>query len=219
MDPADYAYPDFVKAPDPSHRPMYLFEILNLLRRDPSIRMVIDVGCGGGDFAEALANAGYAVCGVDLSESAVSAANARGVGRFAVSSVYDNLTEPFGVGSFDGAVCIETIEHLYSPGRMLRRVREALRPGGVFIVTTPYWGYAKNILLAVTNRMDRALTATWEGGHIKHFSRRTLTELLTREGFELIDFKGCGIGLRGIPFLWSGMLMAFRKPYGTLGPV
>jgi len=215
MEHTDYTYPDFTKDPDPSHRPMYLSKVLKHLRSDPGIKTVIDVGCGGGDFAQGLAEAGYTICGVDLSKVAIAAANSRDVGRFAVSSVYDSLTEPFGMDFFDSAVCIETIEHLYSPLQLARRVREALRPGGIFIVTTPFWGYAKNILLAFTDRVDRALTATWEGGHIKHFSRRTLTQLMTREGFEVIAFEGCGIGIRNTPYLWSGMLMAFRKPYGN----
>jgi hypothetical protein len=61
--------------------------------------------------------------------------------------------------------------------------------------------------------MDRSLTALWEGGHIKHFSRASLTELMARQGFEVLNFKGCGESWRNhAPYLWNGMLMTFRKP-------
>jgi 2-polyprenyl-3-methyl-5-hydroxy-6-metoxy-1,4-benzoquinol methylase len=208
----DYTYPDYGTAPDPSHRPMYLGKVLKHLSRDRTIQTVIDVGCGGGDFASGLAGAGYNVYGIDLSEDAIAAARARQIGHFAVSSAYDSLTAPFKQTAFDAAVCIETIEHLYSPQKLAQKVREALRPGGLFVVTTPYWGYAKNLALAISGRIDRALTASWEGGHIKHFSRTTLTRVLTEQGFRFVAFEGCGHGIRATPYMWSGMLMAFRNP-------
>jgi lysozyme family protein len=90
---------------------------------------------------------------------------------------------------------------------------EAVRPGGLVIVTTPYWGYLKNVVLALSNRTDRSLTVLWEGGHIKHFSRKTLTRLMANEGFRVVGFNGCGSGWRAhVPYLWSGMLMVFERP-------
>ena len=80
------------------------------------------------------------------------------------------------------------------------------------MVSTPYWGYLKNIVLALTNRIDRSLTVLWDGGHIKHFSKKTLVAMVEEQGFKLIGFKGCSVGFRRYtPFLWSGMLVAFRK--------
>ena len=101
------------------------------------------------------------------------------------------------------------IEHLYSPRRkFVQRAEEALTPGGLCIVTTPYWGYLKNVALALTNRTDRALTALWDGGHIKHWSYKTLRTLFQERNFEFVSFVGAG---RPIPYLWNGMMMTFRK--------
>jgi 2-polyprenyl-6-hydroxyphenyl methylase/3-demethylubiquinone-9 3-methyltransferase len=208
-----YTYQDYDTRPDPSHRPMYLAAALDFLRPVPKGSAVLDAGCGGGDFAIGLAEAGYTVFGSDLSPSGIAHARSLGVGEFTVSSLYEPLAAPFGRGSFDGIVCVEVIEHLYSPKTFAAMAYDALRPGGILVVTTPYWGYLKNIILAVTNRIDRSLTALWEGGHIKHFSRATLTQLMEEQGFETIGFKGCGEGLRRYtPFVWNGMAMAFRKP-------
>ena len=208
----DHTYANFDVEPDPSHRPMYLEKALRFLQSVPRGAKVLDAGCGGGDFSIGLHAAGYDVYGCDLNVSGVAAAAERGVGRFIVSSLYEPLAPPFGVAAFDAIVNIEVIEHLYSPITFARRCHEALVPGGILVVSTPYWGYAKNVALAVTGRVDRALTARWEGGHIKHFSRATLTGLMQDSGFAPCGFAGAGEGWRdAVPYLWSGMIMAFRK--------
>lgn len=208
-----YTYADYQTQPDPSHRPMYLAAVLELLGSVPQGAAVLDAGCGGGDFSIGLHQAGYRVFGSDLSPSGIAHAKRLGCGEFAVASVYEPLGQAFGRDRFDAIVCIEVIEHLYSPRTFAEQAFAALEPGGVLVVTTPYWGYLKNIVLAVTNRMDRSLTALWEGGHIKHFSRSTLRQLMEGCGFEVVGFMGCGEGWRRhTPFLWSGMAMAFRKP-------
>ena len=208
----EYTYADYEERPDPSHRPLYLAGTLKYLAGIPEGGKVLDAGCGGGDFSIGLDEAGYDVYGSDMSRSGIAAAQQRGIGTFLVASIYENLAEPFGLTHFDAIVCVEVIEHLYSPRTFARRANEALLPGGLVVISTPYWGYLKNIMLAVTDRMDRSLTPLWEGGHIKHWSRKTLTQLMTDAGFEVVGFEGCSEGLRRhTPYLWNGMLMAFRK--------
>jgi 2-polyprenyl-6-hydroxyphenyl methylase/3-demethylubiquinone-9 3-methyltransferase len=186
--------------------------MLKFLRLDPTIKTILDVGCGDGNFAASLAMQGYEMYGVDLSDHGIGTAQQRGVGTFVKSSIYEDMRTVFpGVTQFDAITCIEVIEHLYSPRICVARVEEALRPGGMFIITTPYWGYWKNIALSITGRLDNLLTALWDGGHIKHWSRRTLTILLKEQGLEEVGFYGAG---KRPPFLWAGMMMVFRKPAG-----
>jgi len=189
---------------------MYFQKVLRWLRSDPSIKSVLDAGCGDGNFAASLAEAGYDMFGLDMSDSGIQIASDRGIGSFQKASVYDDLSAPFaGVTTFDAIVSVEVVEHLYSPRIFVRRAFDALRPGGLLIVTTPYWGYLKNLALALTNRMDSSLTALWDGGHIKHWSRETLSTLLTEQPFEVVGFDGAG---RSIPYLWNGMIMVARRP-------
>jgi 2-polyprenyl-3-methyl-5-hydroxy-6-metoxy-1,4-benzoquinol methylase len=189
---------------------MYLTEVEALLRRDGA-RLVLDAGCGNGNFTASLARAGFQMYGMDLSEGGIARAKAAYSGiRFCKASIYDPYLPTFEIKDpFDAIVSIEVIEHLHSPRTFMKRAYEALKPGGLIIITTPYWGYLKNLLLAFTNRIDRALTVLWEGGHIKHWSYATLLRLGTEHGFEFESFHGT----KGRPpFLWKGMIMVFRKP-------
>lgn len=199
---------------DPPHQPLYLSLVRRYLEREEGIRRVLDAGCGDCNFPNSLAEYGFEMHGLDQSAGGIAKARERHPKVHAVcGSLYDDLALQLGVEVFDAVISIEVIEHLYSPRMFLRRVHEALRPGGLLIVTTPYWGYLKNIALAVTDRMDRALTSLWEGGHIKHWSYRTLRQLLEEQGFEFVAFHGTG---RKIPWFWSGMLMVARKPETTM---
>jgi 2-polyprenyl-6-hydroxyphenyl methylase/3-demethylubiquinone-9 3-methyltransferase len=122
-----------------------------------------------------------------------------------VASAYDDLRQHFGE-VFDACVCVEVIEHLYDPRAFVDRVLQVLRPGGLFILSTPYHGYLKNLALAITGKMDSHYTTLWDGGHIKFWSRATLTTLLQERGFQVIRFEGAG----RVPLLWKSMIITAR---------
>jgi hypothetical protein len=71
------------------------------------------------------------------------------------------------------------------------------------IISTPYHGYLKNIVLSITGAMDKHFTVLWDGGHIKFWSRKTLTSLLEEQGFHVDKFIGCG----RVPYLWKSMII------------
>jgi 2-polyprenyl-6-hydroxyphenyl methylase/3-demethylubiquinone-9 3-methyltransferase len=113
-----------------------------------------------------------------------------------------------GFGSFDVVTSAEVVEHLYLPRHLARNSYQALRPGGVAIFTTPYHGYWKNVVMALTGKLDAHFTVLWDGGHIKFWSRRTLTRLLEEAGFRVERFVGVG----RVPLLWKSMILVARKP-------
>lgn len=185
------------------------------LGRVQPIQRVIDAGSGDGNFTALLAKRVFEIYGIDQSPRGIAKAMQRYPNiRFSEGSVYDDFNTEFGVSSFDAIVCIEAIEPLYSPRLFVRRSYAALRPDGILIVSTRYWRYLKNLVFALINCIDRALTSLWDGGHIKHWSLKMLRRLLVEQGFELVAFHGSG---RKIPYLWSGMMIAVRKPAGPAG--
>lgn len=175
--------------------------------RDTPAR-VFDAGCGNGALLRKLQLSGYEVSGCDASESGVAQARKLcGDIRVERLSVYDDLSSVFG-SAWDVVVATEVIEHLYAPRDFLHQVRPLIRPGGAFILSTPYHGYLKNLALAATGGLDKHFTALWDGGHIKFWSYATLKELLSEFGFERFAFVGAG----RLPLLWKSMVVVAHKP-------
>ncbi|MCO5168012.1 MAG: class I SAM-dependent methyltransferase [Planctomycetes bacterium] len=183
--------------------------VLAALRGEHGVRDVLDAGCGNGAFAGVLRREGFDVWACDASPSGVEVAREHVPDvRFAVASVYDDLLAPFGrTTPFDAITSLEVIEHLYSPRAFLDRVHGALRPGGLLVLSTPYHGYLKNLALALSNRLDAHFSVLWDGGHIKFWSRRTLSAVLEERGFEPCGFRGAG----RLPYLWKSMVLTARR--------
>ncbi len=163
---------------------------------------VLDLGCGNGSFSQLIAQQGYEVVGVDDSESGIQfARHSYPNCHFLQASVYDL---PYGEleNSFDVVISLEVIEHLLYPKELVRAAKKCLKPDGRLILTTPYHGYLKNLVMAVSGKLDQHFTALWDGGHVKFFSVVTLKTLLELEGFTDIHFEFAG----RFPYLWKSML-------------
>lgn len=186
----------------------YLMPILRQMI-GTSVGPILDLGCGNGAIARKLIADGYDVYGVDASTSGISIANALAPGRFFVLNVSESrLPDPICKIRFKSVISTEVIEHLYDPRGFLNFARGILLDGGggELIVSTPYHGYLKNLVLAVTGKLDAHLTALWDGGHIKFFSRATLERMLSEQGFDVLEFAGAG----RCPLLWKSMLVKAR---------
>ena len=90
---------------------------------------LIDVGCGGGAFAGTLAEQGWQVTGVDISEDQLRLARERGVDVVRA----DARELPFEDGSFDAAVSVFTHTDMDDFAGVLRELARVLRPGAVFV--------------------------------------------------------------------------------------
>ena len=75
-------------------------------------------------------------------------------------------------------------------------------------MSTPYHGHLKNIALAITGAMDAHFTALWDFGHVKFWSRKTLSTLLIEQGLEDLTFEGAG----RLPYFWKSMVITARRP-------
>lgn len=175
----------------------------------PQGARLLDVGCGNGSLTAALAQPGWQVLGVDSSHSGIEQARRHFPHiEFAVADLTGDLPPGYAPESFDAIVCVEVIEHVYDPRSLARNCHALLRPGGFALFTTPYNGYLKTLAIALMGKMDRHWDPLWDHGHIKFWSRPTLTRLLTETGFEIAGFDGAG----RLPYLWKSMVMHAVKP-------
>ena len=181
-----------------------IIELLNTFK----LHRICDLGSGNGALAGELKRCGFYVAGVEYSEDGVRVAREQYPDiNFYNLGVQDNPSIVRGAeGVFGAVVSTEVIEHLFSPHLLPVFARGMLAPGGVLILTTPYHGYLKNLLLSLFGKWDHHHTALWHGGHVKFWSRATLSTLLEGNGFELIAFHGVG----RIPLLWKSMVLVAK---------
>jgi 2-polyprenyl-6-hydroxyphenyl methylase / 3-demethylubiquinone-9 3-methyltransferase len=100
---------------------------------------VLDVGCGGGLLCEALARAGAKVTGIDLAPGMVDvallhAAEQRLDISYQVASA-EELADRNPAG-FDVVTCMEMLEHVPDPERMMKTLGTLVKPGGALFVST-----------------------------------------------------------------------------------
>ena len=100
---------------------------------------ILDVGCGGGILSEALARTGAQVLGVDLSLASIEAAKRHAQEqKLVIDYRYENVEEIARqhAGSFDIVTCMEMLEHVPEPSKIIRACVQALKPGGRAIFST-----------------------------------------------------------------------------------
>lgn len=193
---------------EPPHTSAYLWEpIFEILERTLA-RSVFEIGCGNGAFAHALLNLGCDVVGIDPSTSGISQASKLDRrGRFLVRS-HDSADLHL-LGQYQAVIAIEVIEHVPDSHRFAKCMLDMMVSNGRGIITTPYHGYAKNLALAlVPGAFDRHFDPLTQGGHVKFFSVRTITKLLTDAGARDIRIQRVG---RALPCFSKSMIVSFRK--------
>lgn len=130
--------------PDSEFRPLHEINPLRLEWVDgiASIagRRVLDVGCGGGILADAMARRGAEVLGIDLADKALKVAQlhaleagTRAVAYRAVSAEALAAEQP---ASFDVVTCMEMLEHVPDPASVVQACAALVKPGGWVFFST-----------------------------------------------------------------------------------
>jgi 2-polyprenyl-3-methyl-5-hydroxy-6-metoxy-1,4-benzoquinol methylase len=184
---------------------------------------VLDVGCGSGVVAHAIAQAGAHECvGLDGSEAAIAFASRqfrRPNLRF-VQGLVDEIAWPD--GSFDAACCMELIEHIH-PGQaldLLSRLRRIIRPGGRLLVTTPNARSAWPVIEWLLDRSGRVPRLAGEQ-HVALYTHRRLAQLAAESGWSLTTRATCCTLAPWTAALSTRAARALREieaplPFGTL---
>ena len=163
---------------------------------------VLDVGCGEGYLAEALAAQGYEVVCVDK-PGCGPAALPEHVQFLELDLDEDVATLP---GSFSFILCADLLEHLRDPCKVLLGLRSLLAAGGRLVASLPNSGnfyFRWNVLLGKFPAHDRGL---FDRTHLHFYTWAGWTDLFSRSGFriESVEPTGIPVGL-ALP-RWDGTL-------------
>ncbi|MEO1091698.1 MAG: bifunctional 2-polyprenyl-6-hydroxyphenol methylase/3-demethylubiquinol 3-O-methyltransferase UbiG [Pseudomonadota bacterium] len=157
-------------------------------------KAVLDLGCGGGFMAEAMAARGALVIGLDPATEALAAAREHAAAEALEIDYREGVGEaiPQGDASLDIVVSCDALEHVSDLDRVLDEVARVLKPGGLFLFDT----INKNALssFVVVTMGERVLRLMPRGTHdpALFIRPRDLGRALARRGFAVGRFKGIG---------------------------
>jgi 2-polyprenyl-6-hydroxyphenyl methylase/3-demethylubiquinone-9 3-methyltransferase len=161
-------------------------------------RRILDVGCGGGVMAEAMARAGAKVVGVDPSAKSIAVAreHARQAGleiEYRVGTAEELAFE----NEFDQVFTVDVLEHVEDVPRTVAGCAHALKPGGTFGFLTHNQTLEAFTLLIWMAEYQRGLIP--KGNHDFHKFIRPdwLCDLMRRTGLVAKELRGLKLMTEG----------------------
>jgi len=167
-------------------------------------RMLLDIGCGTGEFLRFMSGKGWKTVGLELASAARALAQEKGLRVHGLTAEQFLSEDALRRGSFQAVTLFHVLEHLPEPVRLLRAVRRLLAPGGILAVISYHSGEDRIVKHAFR---EWARSCVCPPGQPFCTCRgEALGELLTRRAIS----PGPGESERN-PRARSARLRAFRK--------
>ena len=138
---------------------------------------LLEIGCGSGTTLHLMEQKGWSVTGLDFDEGAVKNARSKGLNV----RLGELSTQEFADESFDAVVMSHVIEHVSSPGELLRECRRVLKKGGVLVALTPN----------ADSRMHMHYGRNWRAletpRHLQIFTSKSLASMANSAGYAGVE--------------------------------
>lgn len=153
-----------------------LKELIPVHKRDG---LLVDIGCGRGDFLVAMKRLGWNVLGIESDPASSAIAQRRGLTVQRVPFEQAEIPEE----SVDHITMNHVIEHFYDPIAVVKKCYRLLKTGGAVVL------YAPNSQSLGRKRFGEHWLALDPPRHLYTWSRATIRTLLERGGFTDITAK------------------------------
>jgi len=172
---------DYVKTPSNNPRLEIIAEMVGRNKK------VLDVGCFDGSISSLLMQNSNILFGMELSKRAIGSAKEKGV-NVVLADVDE--TFPFSDHFFDVVFAGEIIEHVLDVDYWLQEIARVVKPDGYVVLTTPNLASLGRRFLFLLGRDPLTNQSLFSGaGHVRYFVKQTLTELLEKNNFKIVDFR------------------------------
>ena len=161
-----------------------------------SAERTLDIGCGSSVIIQSLNNA----IGMDVSMGKLRFVSRKGIPVAHASA----FALPFKDGAFDCVISSQVIEHIAYEEVLFTEMWRVLSPGGTLIIGTP--DYSTRGWRIIEPIYGNLIPGGYRDEHITHYTRESLSRILTQQGFEELDSDYV---------LGSELIMRWRKPAGS----
>lgn len=150
-------------------------------------KTVLDIGCADGTFTKIIFNKTKAekIIGIDVLKRSIGYAEKRFAKnkkmKFHVADVHQL---PFRGGEFDAVFCLEVLEHVVDPLKVLQEVYRILKKGGYVIVLVPSENWLFHSIVWPLWQMMPGKNI-WKHSHLHNFSNGYLEELVKKPGLKI----------------------------------
>lgn len=164
----------------------------------------IDVGCGEGTLGKLLKarfGQGVYVIGCDISDVALKHAAPYYDEVLQINVETDEFAGKLHSRRFDYIICLEVLEHLFKPGKLLEQFQKLLKENGKIIVSFPNIAWYKYRFELLKGNFPQYYLL-YPGEHIQFFTLHSFRELLEKSGFVVSEMEG--------QFIYPGLLRATK---------
>jgi SAM-dependent methyltransferase len=172
---------------DPSDRERP--EILEAL--PPAVSRLLDVGCGAAATSAALRarEPGTRVTGIERDPALAERARSR-LDRVVEADAIDALEGFARAGEqFDAILLADILEHLEDPVRSLSLARAVASAGAALVLSVPNVGHLSVVRDLIAGRFDPVPSGLLDAGHLRWFTRASLSEFLEEAGWEVSSIE------------------------------
>lgn len=163
-------------------------QLRQITNSDPKAK-VLDIGSADGTFTKVILSKmnPAALWGIDVLESSVKYARKRfGNMKNVTFKVADAHNLPFSDSFFDWVFCLEVMEHVASPDKVIAEMKRVLKEGGRAVVLVP----AENLLFKIIWYIwKKGKGKIWKESHLQDFGKTPLKSFFEKAGFELEEEK------------------------------